>query len=146
MLKILFIGDISGRIGRKTIAKILPKLKKKLRPDIVIANADNIAHGVGVTPETLKEIFAAGVDWATNGDHAFDREKQIKACYENGLPVLRPANYSSSAPGNGYAIVKSGKHKILLIKSEHPRQRRWLDEWGRLKGGHYPSFLFRFVN
>lgn len=82
---------------------------------MVIANADNIAHGVGVTPETLKEIFAAGVDWATNGDHAFDREKQIKACYENGLPILRPANYSSSAPGNGYAVVKAGKHKILLI-------------------------------
>lgn len=115
MLKILFIGDINGKIGRKTVAKILPKLKKKLRPDLVIANAENIAHGSGVTPETLKEIFSAGVDWATNGDHAFDREKQIKVCYENGLPILRPANYSFSAPGKGYAAIKLGKHKILLI-------------------------------
>lgn len=115
MLKILFIGDINGKIGRKTVVKLLPKLKKRLRPNLVIANAENIAHGAGVTAETLKEIFAAGVDWATNGDHAFDREKQIKACYENDLPVLRPANYSSNAPGKGYAVIKLGKHKILLI-------------------------------
>lgn len=113
MLKILFIGDINGKIGRKAVAKILPKLKKSQKIDLVIANADNIAHGTGVTEDTLKELQATGVDYFTNGDHAFDKIKQID-CYEK-LPILRPANYSSQAPGQGYTIIKIKKYKILLI-------------------------------
>ncbi|MCK4554330.1 YmdB family metallophosphoesterase, partial [Candidatus Parcubacteria bacterium] len=66
-MKILFIGDIVGEIGRKTVAKILPKLKKELKPNLVIANAENLAHGQGVTETTLKEVMQAGIDWFTNG-------------------------------------------------------------------------------
>ena len=115
MLKILFIGDIVGKIGRKTIAKILPKLKKQLKPNLVIANAENLAHGQGVTETTLKEVMQAGVDWFTNGDHAFKVQKQIDNVYNGSWPILRPANYSTNIPGQGYTLINAGKYKILLI-------------------------------
>lgn len=113
MLKILFIGDVCGKMGRKTIANILPELKKELNPDLVVANAENSAHGVGVTDKTLKELMDAGVDWFTNGDHAFDQEKFLDL-YKN-FPTIRPANYSQAAPGNGYAVIKVKESNILLI-------------------------------
>jgi len=113
MLKILFIGDIVGKIGRQTVAKILPKIKREYKLDLVVANADNIAHGSGVTEGTLKELVEAGVDFFTNGDHAFNRMKQAD-CYET-MPVIRPANFSADVPGKGYELISVGKHKILLV-------------------------------
>ena len=116
MLNILFIGDIIGKIGRKAVAKILPKLKRELKINLVIANADNLAHGKGVSETALNDMIKAGVDWFTNGDHAFDREKQINNIYNDNLPILRPANYSvNNIPGRGYAVVAAGREKVLLI-------------------------------
>ncbi|MDD5072029.1 MAG: TIGR00282 family metallophosphoesterase [Patescibacteria group bacterium] len=112
-MNILFIGDINGKIGRQAVAKILPKLKRSEKIDLVFANAENSAHGTGVTEDTLKELMEAGVDYFTSGDHAFDKIKQID-CYEK-FPTLRPANYPCAAPGKGYAVVEKGKYKILLI-------------------------------
>ncbi len=112
-MKILFIADIVGRIGRQAVVKILPKLKKQYKLDLVIANADNIAHGAGVTEGTIKELMEAGVDYFTNGDHAFDRIKQAD-CYES-MPIIRPANFSKEVPGKGYDVILVGEHKILLI-------------------------------
>lgn len=113
MLKILFIGDIVGKIGRKTVQAVLPKLKKELKPDLVIANAENIAHGSGVSAKTLKEVMDAGVDYFTCGDHAFKREKELNIYDE--LPIIRPANYAEGAAGKGHIIIKVGKYNILLI-------------------------------
>lgn len=113
MLKILFIGDISGKIGRKAIKELLPGLKKQLKPDLVIANAENAAHGVGVTKETLQELIDSGIDYFTNGDHAFDREKET-SIYSD-FPILRPTNYADNIPGNGHTIIEAKKHKVLLI-------------------------------
>jgi len=113
MINILFIGDINGKIGRKAVAKILPKLKKNKAIDLVIANADNIAHGNGLTEDTLKELMAAGVNFFTNGDHAFDKLKQLD-CYDK-FPLIRAANFSTDAPGKGYDVIAIGKYKILII-------------------------------
>jgi metallophosphoesterase (TIGR00282 family) len=113
MIKILFIGDICGKLGRRAIKEMLPNLKNTLKPDLVIANAENIAHGTGITESTLKEILDAGVDYCTNGDHAFDQPKQIDVY--NKLPIIRPANFPPEAPGKGYAIIEKNGHKILLI-------------------------------
>jgi len=115
MLKILFIGDINGKIARETIKKLLPEIKTKYRPDLVIANAENAAHGKGVTESTLQELMSYGIDWFTNGDHAFDKDKFINQVYESELPIIRPANYSSEAPGKGYVIIEAKKLRILLI-------------------------------
>ncbi|MDD5071149.1 MAG: TIGR00282 family metallophosphoesterase [Patescibacteria group bacterium] len=112
-MNLLFLGDINGKIGRQAVAKILPKLKKSKKIDLVFANAENIAHGTGVTEDTLKELKEAGVDYFTAGDHAFDKIKQID-CYEK-FPIIRPANFPNGAPGQGYAVLEKGKYKILLI-------------------------------
>jgi 2',3'-cyclic-nucleotide 2'-phosphodiesterase len=112
MLNVLFIGDINGKIGRQAVAKILPKLKKSKKIDLVFANAENVAHGTGITEDTLKELTEAGVDYFTTGDHAFDKIKQVD-CYEK-FPIIRPANFPDGVPGQGYAILTKGKHKILF--------------------------------
>ncbi len=115
MLTILFIADISGQIGRRAVAKILPNLKKQLKPDLIIANVDNLAHGKGVTPKTLQEILSAGVDYCTGGDHCFDQTAQINKVYNGGWPILRPANFSPQAPGRGVAAIETKKGKVLLV-------------------------------
>jgi 2',3'-cyclic-nucleotide 2'-phosphodiesterase len=113
-MNILFIGDINGKIGREAVKKILPKLKRDEKIDLVIANAENAAHGSGVTEDSLKELQVAGIDWFTNGDHAFDRIKQAEICYEK-FPTIRPANFPEGVPGKGYAIINTKKGNILLI-------------------------------
>ncbi|MDO8593223.1 MAG: TIGR00282 family metallophosphoesterase [bacterium] len=114
MLNILFIGDINGKIGRRTVQQILPGLKKELKLDLVIANADNLAHGNGVSESTLKEMTAAGIDAFTGGDHCFGNAAHLKL-YDSLPTLLRPANYSSQAPGRGYVEISINDHKILLI-------------------------------
>ncbi|MFA6393517.1 MAG: TIGR00282 family metallophosphoesterase [Patescibacteria group bacterium] len=115
MLKVFFIGDVSGKIGREAVRILLPKIKKQHKVDIIIANADNVAHGKGVSRKTLEELISAGVDYFTNGDHAFDRVKSLDDVYGGDLPILRPANWPPLAPGRGYAIIEKGKFRVLLI-------------------------------
>ncbi len=112
-MKILFIGDICGKIGRKTVAKILPKLKKKLKPDLIIANAENAAHGSGVTEKTLEELLKSGIDFFTGGDHSFDKLKQFD-CYKR-FSIIRPANFPPEVAGEGYKIIEIKNTKILII-------------------------------
>ena len=115
MLNILFIGEVNGKIGRRTVQEILPKLKKEFKPDLVILNADNLAHGNDVSETTIKEMLATGVDAFTGGDHCFGNTGSLNI-YDADLPLLRPANYSKNAPGKGFMVLelKNG-HKILLI-------------------------------
>jgi 2',3'-cyclic-nucleotide 2'-phosphodiesterase len=112
MLKILFIGDVFGKMGRITLKKTVGKLRSKYKIDLVIANADNLAHGKGVTESTLKEAREAGVDWFTNGDHAFD-SNQAEAYDDQAM--VRPANWPPNVPGRGWAIVKVKGHNVLII-------------------------------
>lgn len=112
MLKILFIGDVFGKIGRTTLKRTVSKLKSKHKIDLVIANADNLAHGKGVTENTIKEAREFGVDWFTNGDHAFDSNQN--ELYDQ-QPIIRPANFPPTAPGKGWTIVNIKGHNILII-------------------------------
>jgi 2',3'-cyclic-nucleotide 2'-phosphodiesterase len=114
MLNILFIGDIVGKIGRETVKKVLPSLKKELKADFVIANAENVAHGVGVNESSLQELMEAGVDFFTTGDHAYDNKKQTEYIFSK-YPIIRPANFPAGNDGAGYSIVNIGKNSILVI-------------------------------
>jgi len=113
MLNILFIGDIVGKIGRQTVAVVLPKLKRELKINLVIANAENAAHGSGVTEDTVRELQTAGIDYMTTGDHAFKVPREFQV-FDN-YPVLRPANWPNGVPGKGHAIIDYHGKKILLI-------------------------------
>lgn len=120
MLKIIALGDIMGSIGRKALTKKLPELRKKYNADFVIANCENLAHGCGVTIKTLREIFAAGVDFCTSGNHVWDKKEEFKkALKEKDLAdkFIRPANYKKNyrKPGDGWKIISAGKNKILVV-------------------------------
>jgi len=113
-MKILFLGDIVGKRGRKVCEKLLPKLKEDAKIDLVLANAENIAHGKGATKATIEEALSYGIDHFTGGNHIFWRKEFVHDIEK--LPVLRPANYPPETPGRGYAILDLGKQgRILLI-------------------------------
>jgi len=112
MPKILFIGDIVGKPGRKILAEVLPQWKEKYKPDVTIVNVENMAHGKGVTLSTLDEIDELGIDCFTSGNHIFDKQDQIKECFEKYPKLIRPSNLDGSFPGFGYyrfAKAKGGK-------------------------------------
>lgn len=115
MLKILFIGDISGRIGRQAIKKLVPKIKKEEGVDFIIANAENAAHGQGVTTNILDELNETAIDFFTGGDHSFSAKKQLDDIYSGKYPIIRPANFPPDVPGKGYDVVEVAGHKILII-------------------------------
>lgn len=112
-IKILFFGDIVGKIGRKAIQKALPELKEKYQPDLVLANVENLAHGKGVTEKTLNEILEAGIDVFTSGNHITKKGEYGKILSDEKFPLIRPANYPPAVPGRGYI-----KFKIRNPKSE----------------------------
>jgi len=114
-MRILFLGDVVGKAGRLAVKQFLPKLKEDLRLDVVLANGENIAGGIGMTGETLDELFAAGVDFVTSGNHVW-RHREIFSRLEKDRRILRPANYPEGAPGRGWAVLtlKDGRRLAVL--------------------------------
>lgn len=104
-MKLLFIGDIVGQPGRRAVKELLPGLKKKHLIDLVIANAENSAGGSGITPKTADELFSAGVDVLTSGDHLWD-QKEVIELLQNEPRFVRPLNYPPGTPGQGSAIFR----------------------------------------
>lgn len=107
LLKILCLGDLVGRPARAALNRCLPELRAAQNLDLVIANAENAAGGVGIDPKTALEIRSAGVDVITLGDHAWQR-REIRAFLDkNASWCLRPANYAAGAPGRGWTIAEA---------------------------------------
>ena len=104
-MKLLFIGDIVGQPGRRAVAELLPKLREQHALDFVIANGENSAGGSGITPKTAGEIFSAGVDVITSGDHLWD-QKEVMELLAGEKRFLRPLNYPPGTPGQGSAIFE----------------------------------------
>lgn len=111
-VNLLFIGDIVGRPGRRAVQTLLPGLREQHRLDFVIANGENSAGGSGLTPKTAAELFAAGVDVITTGDHVWD-QKEVLELLANEPRCLRPLNYPPGTPGQG-----SGVFEVRDAKSE----------------------------
>ena len=97
---ILAIGDIIGRPGRLAIQQLLPGLRKEYGIDLVIANVENIAGGIGTTPNLVDELLEYGVDVMTSGNHIW-AHREIVPYLENDKPVMRPLNYPPGVPGKG---------------------------------------------
>jgi len=114
MIKILFIGDIVGRIGRRAIKKILPSLLNKLKIDLTIANCENAAGGFGITEKVARELFSYGIDVMTSGNHIWDK-KEIISYIEKEDRVLRPLNYPPGAPGKGSILLQVKNKKIAIM-------------------------------
>ncbi|MDD5312179.1 MAG: TIGR00282 family metallophosphoesterase [Dehalococcoidia bacterium] len=104
-MNILVIGDIIGKPGRRALEHFLPGLTVEYGVDLVIANGENAAHGIGITSQTAQELLTAGVDAITTGNHVWAQREIVP--YLNGqLPVIRPLNFPPGAPGRGYIIAK----------------------------------------
>jgi len=99
-MKVIIIGDVVGKPGRKVLAAALKGLKEKHEAEFVVANVENAAEGAGVVPKVGDEILNAGVDVMTSGNHIFDK-KEVIGYIENQTRLLRPANYAPEAPGRG---------------------------------------------
>ena len=112
-MRILAIGDVIGRPGRRALSRLLPGLIDEYGIDLVIANAENIAGGIGVTLSTARELLKSGVNVMTSGNHIW-AEKEIIPHLDSDLPIVRPFNYPPGLPGRGY-LVNRGVLVINLI-------------------------------
>ncbi len=104
-MKLLFIGDIVGQPGRNAVKTLLPKLRERHALDFVIANGETSAGGSGITPRTAGQIFDAGVDVITSGDHLWD-QKEVMELLASEKRFLRPLNYPVGTPGHGSGIFE----------------------------------------
>ena len=101
---VLVVGDVIGKPGRRAVNRLLPDLRQQYGLDLVIANAENVAGGLGVTPATASELLNAGVDVLTSGNHIW-AQKEIIPYLDSEMPILRPLNYPPGVPGKGYMVT-----------------------------------------
>ncbi len=112
--RIIFVGDVMGKYGRRLLGKALPMVKIKYAPDLVIANGENSAGGLGIVPKTAYEMFESGVDVITSGNHVFDKKEAINLLKEDER-IIRPINFPPSAPGEGCTLFKNKDNVEALV-------------------------------
>jgi 2',3'-cyclic-nucleotide 2'-phosphodiesterase len=114
MTTILFVGDVVAGAGRKVVRALVPALREELGADFVIANGENAAGGVGITPQTADELFAAGVDVITLGNHTY-RHREVWPYLDREPRIVRPANFLKTQPGRGTCIVEAGGVSLGIV-------------------------------
>lgn len=114
-LRVLFIGDIVGSSGRDCLRRHLPNIKKEKACHLVIANAENAAHGFGLTLSTAEEIFNAGVDVLSGGNHIWDKKEVNEVFDRYPDRIIRPANYPPDLPGKPYVMAQSGETRLAIL-------------------------------
>ena len=102
-MRILMVGDVIGRPGRRAVRALVPGLRQEYGIDLVIANGENAAGGLGLTRETVEELFESDVDVITSGNHIW-AQREIIPALDSDLAILRPLNYPPGVPGHGYLI------------------------------------------
>ncbi|MGB7270659.1 MAG: TIGR00282 family metallophosphoesterase [Albidovulum sp.] len=116
-MKLLFLGDVMGRAGRKAVAERLPGLRADWGLDFVVVNGENATSGVGLSPDHAKALLAAGADCLTLGDHAFD-QKDMLSFIDKEPRILRPLNFAKTAPGKGARLFEArGGRKVLVAQA-----------------------------
>ena len=114
MACILFIGDVVASAGRRTLRKLLPALKEAHGVDFTVVNGENAAGGIGITPRTADEIFEAGADVITLGNHTY-RHRDIYSYLAERREILRPANFLTSQPGRGTCVVERDGLRLGVV-------------------------------
>ena len=112
-MKLGFIGDIVGKPGRKMVKRYLRDIRQKEGLDFVAGNYENASHGFGLTPKNATELFDAGIDLMTGGNHTWDKKEILPLLDE--LPLLRPINYPEGVPGRGYKIIENLNLAVVNI-------------------------------
>jgi metallophosphoesterase (TIGR00282 family) len=111
---ILFVGDVVGGIGRRTLLECLPVLRERHAPTFVVVNAENIAGGLGITPKIADELLASGIDAITLGNHTYHR-REIYPYLDSQPRILRPANFLRSQPGHGTCMVERDGVRLGIV-------------------------------
>lgn len=113
-MRVLFIGDVVGGPGRRGMAAAMPELRERHRPDLVIANGENSAGGMGITEKTARALFDAGADAITTGNHVY-RHREAYDYLDRAERVIRPANYPHANPGRGHLLLEAGGMRVCVI-------------------------------
>lgn len=113
-MRLLFLGDLVGRAGRTAVIGTLPGLRADWKLDFVAVNAENAASGFGLTPAIADQLFEAGADVITLGDHAFDQKEMIQHI-EREPRILRPLNYGKVVPGRGSGLFEAARGRRVLV-------------------------------
>jgi hypothetical protein len=111
---ILFVGDVVGGLGRRTLLDCLPQLRERYAPTFVVVNAENIAGGLGITPKIADELLAKGVDAITLGNHTY-RRKDIYPYLDSQPRIVRPANFLRSQPGHGTCVLERDGLRLGVV-------------------------------
>ena len=104
---ILFVGDVVGSAGRRVIRSMLGELRHELGADFIVVNGENASGGIGITPKHANELFAAGADVITLGNHTY-RHREVWPYLQERREIIRPANFLPSQPGRGTAMIERG--------------------------------------
>ncbi len=113
-MRVLFIGDVVGGPGRRGLRETLPQLRERHSPDLVIVNGENSAGGIGITERTANDLFGAGTDVITTGNHVY-RHKEAYGFLDREERLVRPANYPQGNPGRGHTVVSAGGMRVAVV-------------------------------
>jgi 2',3'-cyclic-nucleotide 2'-phosphodiesterase len=126
-VRILFIGDIYAKPGRRAVRLLLPRLRDELQPDVILANGENMAGGAGITQDTAKEMFRLGIAALTTGNHVWDQREAIE--YLPTEPrILRPANWPPGTPGHSCITLDVGDERLAVVSLQGRVFMRALDD------------------
>jgi metallophosphoesterase (TIGR00282 family) len=114
-MNILYIGDIMAEPGMRVVEKVLPGLRQEHAIDLVIAQAENVTDGKGLSKNDFSRLKATGVDFCTGGNHTFHNKEIYPFLDDPNEPVVRPANYPADTPGQGWKYVLTPKGKVLVV-------------------------------
>ncbi|GAC1444404.1 MAG: TIGR00282 family metallophosphoesterase [Chloroflexota bacterium] len=126
-MRILFIGDIVGKPGRKAVRFFLPKLRELYKPDVILANGENMAGGAGITRETADEMFRLGISGLTTGNHVWDQREAIEYLSED-VRIVRPLNYPPGTPGRGWMDIPVGSDTLTVVNVQGRVFMKTLDD------------------
>jgi metallophosphoesterase (TIGR00282 family) len=110
-VKLIFVGDVVGGVGRRALGAVLPGLRDEHQPDFVVVNGENSAGGVGITEKTARELLELGADAITLGNHAY-RHRDVYEFLDREERIVRPSNYPKGSPGHGHTVVESGGARL----------------------------------
>ncbi|KIL44958.1 TIGR00282 family metallophosphoesterase [Jeotgalibacillus soli] len=113
-MKLLFIGDVVGSMGREMVEEFVPKLKEQHQPDLTIINGENAASGRGITENIYRQLEDAGADVITMGNHTWDN-RDIFQFIDKASNIVRPANFPQGTPGKGMVMIQAGSFEVAVI-------------------------------
>lgn len=114
-MNILYIGDIMGEAGITTVKEVLPRLKKEHQIDVIIAQAENVTEGKGLSKDDFKRLRDMGIDFCTGGNWSLHRSEIEDYLGDPQQPVIRPANYPAETPGRGWKFVSTKAGRVLVV-------------------------------